>query len=203
MSDKKKVKGIMVTTPTFRLAFPKLEKPEAFKGKGTPVYSCTMLFSKDTDLTPIKKAMAISMAEAFGKDKAKWPDVKKPFRDGNKKEKYDGYKDTIYCNSKNQSRPVLVDRDKSQLSDATKFYPGCYCQAVINVKCVESGSDWYQTFYLQAIRFVKDGEQFGGANVDVDSAFDDLPDLENDESSYSEDSNIDFDTDIDDDDFDI
>ena len=91
------------------------------------------------------------------------------------------------------------------MSDASKIYAGCYCQAVVVAKAVKSGTQWFITLYLQAVRFVKDGESFAGAKVDVDDAFEDLGDEENDFDNY-ENTNVDDSQDDDtedDDDFDI
>lgn len=207
MSEKKeKLKGVMVTTPTFRLSFPRLDKPEAYQGKGQEYYSCTMLFDKGDNIDVLKKAVHGAAVEKFGKDKKKWPDIKRPWRDGDKKSDIDGYAGTIYVSAKNMNRPVLVDRDKTKMSDASKLYAGCYAQAVVVAKAVKSGSQWFITLYLQAVRFVKDGESFAGASVDIDDAFEDLEDEENDSSNYDDDFNDDdnFEDDTeDDDDFDI
>ena len=206
MSDKKeKLKGIQITTPTFRLSFPRLDKPEAYKGKGTEFFSCTMLFDKEDNLDKLKKAVTGAIVEKFGKDKKKWPKIKRPWRDGDTKTDLDGYEGMTYINTKNARKPLFIDRDKTKLSDASKLYAGCYAQAVLIVKAVESGSDWYVTCYLQAVRFVKDGESFAGANVDIDEAFEDLEDDENDESNYEDDSEDtdDEDDSEDDDDFEI
>ena len=85
MADKIDVPNVM--TPKFRVSFPNVFRP------GKPVdptkagkYSVTMLFDKDANLEPLKKAMVDFMTKKFGPNQASWPKLSRnPFRDQGEK----------------------------------------------------------------------------------------------------------------------
>ena len=191
-------KGVKITTPVFRMSFPKLANAEAFQEGAKKNFSLTMLFDKKQDLAKMKAGIVQAANEAFG-GKAKWPKgLSLPWRDGDEKEDFDGYAGHYYCSAKTQQRPVCIDRDKTKIEVdeiEEKLYGGCYARAVVIAKAVQSGSDYFITLYLQGVQFVRDGERFGGG-VNVDEDFDELEELEddaNDPDNYEDDSDDDND----------
>ncbi len=106
---RQKFERIKFHTPEFRMSYPNLDKPKAFKEGDKETYSVTMLFPKKTDLSAEMKnksgkVLSIGMKKAairlikktwpdefekFGTDWRKWEEegdgpIKFPFRDGDK-----------------------------------------------------------------------------------------------------------------------
>lgn len=179
-----------VITPKFRVSFPSLEKPKAFRG-GEPKYEITMLFDKSTNLSasptnkegkPISKSMREAVKNAcidkWGDDESKWPKktlkngkvvsaIRMPFRDGDR-EKGDqkGYQNAIFVRawSKADSPPGIIDQQKNPL-DGKAIYAGCYARAVLIAFAYgdpKSGIKPGVSFSLQHVQKIGDGEKFGG-----------------------------------------
>lgn len=180
----KDLKGVKFTTPLARLSFPKFFKPEQFQGKGDAYFGCALLFPKKSDLTEMKKAVVKAATEAFG-EKSKWPKgLLLPWRDGDDQADYEGYEGHYYVNAKSKRKPVLVNKDKEQITEESEIYGGLYGRAVLVAKATESGGKYYVSLYLQGFQKWKDGPQFGGGvNIDDDFA-DDIEDddLDDDDS---------------------
>lgn len=168
--SEEKLQGVKFATPTFRLSYPHLIKVNKFNN-----YAITMLFDEDQDIAPIKKAIVGALKEKFGNKKELWKKVKKPLKKGdNMSDVGEEYQGKIVLDAKTKDRPpVMLNRDKTPCDPQT-LYAGCYCQAALTAKAVKSGSQWFITMYLQAIRFIKDGEPLGGS-FDSD-IFEDLED---------------------------
>jgi hypothetical protein len=188
-----KTKGIKIVTPTFRVSFPALDKPRAYQDKGEPKYSIAMLFEKD-DVKPIQKAILQAMAEKFGRDTKKWPKYKNPLKSGDDKSDLIGYAGKVILNAKSKDRPLVVDLDRSVLPSADKIYPGSYAKAVVVIKAVSNGSEWFVTAYLHAVQFVKNGERLGGV-VNLENDFEDLSSSEigEDDFGFSDNQNDEYD----------
>jgi hypothetical protein len=142
-----------------RLSFPTLWEPKGFEG-GKPAYSVTCIVEKDhPDLAEWQQAI-----DAVGKDKfkAKWADVKElltkqdklPIHDGMNKAHLDGYEGNLYIAARTYNRPVVVDTDRTPLTERDgKPYAGCYANVSVE-------------FWAQ------DGDAFGGGTAMNDEEFD-------------------------------
>lgn len=202
--EKKIVEG-RVKLEGVRLSFADIWRPKSIpRQDGTespPKFSANFLIPKDGDLTGIvagkrmeimkalKKGKIDAIAKKLGADKAKTLKIKSSayaVKDGDE-ENYDGYEGNWYVSANNAKQPKLIGRDKRPLTEADGIlYSGCYVNAIITL--------WYQpagtknnnpvphAVYasLEAIQFLKDGEAFGAAGVDVDEDFEDLTDDEDD-----------------------
>lgn len=198
--EKKKVEG-RIKLEGVRLSFADIWRPKAIKRQdGTsspPKFSANFLIPKDGDLTAIvdgkrmpimvalKKAKHEAIAKKLGDAKAKTLKIKSSayaVKDGDE-ENYDGYEGQWYVSANNAKQPKIIGRDKRPLTEADGvIYSGCYVNAIVTL--------WYQpagvkndnpvphAVYasLEAIQFVRDGEAFGAAGVDVDEDFEDLTD---------------------------
>ena len=60
--------------------------------------------------------------------------------------------------------------------DDNKLYPGCYVNVVITLWAQNNKFGKRINANLLAVQFVKDGNPFGEARVDVGSIFDDIED---------------------------
>lgn len=196
-----------ITTPEFRVSYPHVFKATRMKNKkgqetGDPKYSITMLFSKKTDITDVKRAIRYAKIVAFGEDKSEWPeDLQSPIIDGDKPKyaKKEGYKGhwVVKAVSNEASKPSVVDKNVEPITELGDFYPGCYARAQIFARAWEFSGKQGIHFILDHVQKTKDGKSFGGKKA-VKEVFspldsdeddeDDDSDEESDDDSDSEDS---------------
>lgn len=219
MSDK--LKGQRFTTPVGRLSFPKLTKPEAYKGNGQKHYQANLAITKGTDVKAIKRHCLLTVAEKFGKNKDKWPSVKMPWDDGDAQQRYESLHGcwVFKAKTKEEFRPTIYDANREDITDTVTdkdIYGGRYARLGVASKLTTTNNkDWYVSLYLQAVQLITlseskaellelekgKGEPFGGSNRDM---FDDdfAGDTDSDLTDSDEDTDIDFDDSVDDDDID-
>lgn len=185
----------VIITPVFRVAYPKVFKPESYKG-GKPQYSMTMIFDKDTDLTELKTAI-VKLA------KEKFPDIKNlkalsPIKDGNtdKISEKTGevpkmYVDKIVVNTSNKiRRPDILDAKKKPLLEEADFYAGCYARASVTLFAYSNIKTGISVI-LNNIQKVRDGEPLVGVVTNAEDDFDVIntandDDIQPDESAYAD-----------------
>jgi len=162
MADKIDVPNVM--TPKFRVSFPNVFRP------GKPVdptkpgkYSVTMLFDKDANLEPLKKAMVDFMTKKFGGNQASWPKLSRnPFRDQGEKS-FEGYvAGAKFINATSNTKPGLVDAQNNDIINEADFYPGCYARATVRPFWYDTAGNKGVAFGLQNIQKLADGEPLGG-----------------------------------------
>ncbi len=154
-----------------RASYVHLAKPQ--KTDNGEKYSIELLFPKAaTDMSKIQSALQFAIVEKWGADKAAWPALQSPVRDGDKpvpskpnepiKPEYKGMW-VVKANSDAQySRPQTVGTDGRTLIDPSTIYSGCYVKAAIfalaySHKLGKSGVK----FVLDAVQYVRDGEALG------------------------------------------
>lgn len=190
--DAKRIKN----TPIFRVAYPYLFTPSVMKGtKNEPKYSVTMLFSKDTDLKPITRAIRAAKVEKFGEDKDKWPKgIRSPIEDGDDEKFSDreGFANAwaVKASSSQNIKPGVFDQKVKPITDPGVLYPGCYAIAAIFARIWEFPEDsgkYGVQFILDHVQKIKDGDSFSGrkSGEDVFSPVDSSDD--NDEQAIDED----------------
>lgn len=143
-----------------RLSFPSLFHKASFQGSEGK-YEATFLLSKDTQADLIAQIDAKIKAGIKDNFKgAKLPSDKLCFKDGDDFE-YAGYANHMSFKASNGKRPMIIDKDKSPLTeDDDKLYAGCYVNAIVEL--------WYQNnnygkrvnANLLGVQFFKDGEPF-------------------------------------------
>lgn len=164
-----------------RLAFPVLFEAKTVNGEGEPAFSASFLMAPSHSAV---KALR-DAAEAIGKDKwgAKWPNIKKelqlkdrlPLHDGDTKGDYTGYAGNLFVTSRNKTRPLVLDRDKSPLTAQDgKPYAGCYVNASIELWAQDNAYGKRINASLRGVQFLKDGDAFAGGGAASDEEFDDL-----------------------------
>jgi len=155
-----------------RLSFPSLFKKAEFNGT-VGKYEATLLFPK-TD-TKTYNAV-IKLIEDCKKDnKLKVAPDKVFIKDGDDVE-YDGYAGMWAVKASNNSRPTVIDRDRTPLTeDDEKFYAGCYVNAIIEAWGQNNSYGKRVNSNLLGVQFVRDGEPFGdgGTSASVDE-FDEI-----------------------------
>lgn len=197
-----------VQTPEFRVSFPHLREPKAFKNKkgeeSKPKFSIAMLFDKKTDLSKMKEAAMNAAIEEWGskeeipRDRDGKICIDWGFRDGSKeKPDMDGYKGTIFVNAKAKpgNRPTVLDRKKNEIVGEDiddQLYAGCYARAILIAYAYDMGKEQGIGWSLQHVQKLRDGEKFSGKPA-AEKEFDDVEDDEGDkESDYSDDDDMGF-----------
>lgn len=198
MNAPKKDKSVRIIyqTPAFRLSYPALFEPKDDLN-GNPKYSAQLLFPK----TALAKTLKTSKAPGYlwvSEDNLKGlyqecikvakqtfgPEVdinslRMPnFRDGDKP-KPNGAKDDnaagmIVINASSKEKPRCLRQDKTDISDPSELYPGCWCRAVLCISAFHKPMAKGVTLYLNGIQKLADDQTFSG-RPRVEDVFDDLP----------------------------
>ena len=171
-----------------RLSFPDLWKAASFNGS-EPKFGATFIFPKGGKT----EALVADAIEAVATEKwgAKAPGVLRELRgkdrvcikDGDGKN-YDGYEGMSYVTTSSKTRPMVIDRDRSPLTEEDgRPYAGCYVNASIDVWAMDNQYGKRVCASLVGVQFVKDGDAFGGAASASVDEFEDLG-MEEEEAPY-------------------
>lgn len=166
-----------------RLSFPDIWHAKEFKtGDGKPRFSATFLVEPGSaNDKRIRKAIQEAGAETLGSadkfakaEKGYWGNSNKCcYQDGDTKD-YDGYEGMWYISCHSKTRPTILDRDRSPLTEADgRPYAGCYVMAIVDV-WVQKGENPGIRCSLGGIQFYKDGDSFSGGVPTSTDDFDDL-----------------------------
>ena len=151
-----------------RVSFPSLFKKGSFNGEETK-YEATFLLNKEEHADSIAeiKAQIADLVKTNLKG-AKVPADKLCLRDGDEVE-YDGYAGCYSIKCSTKKRPIVIDRDRSPLTeDDGKPYGGCYVNASIDLWVQNNAYGKRVNSTLLAVQFAKDGEPFAdGSTGDV------------------------------------
>ena len=170
-----------VTTPEFRVSFPKLFTPEEYGGKMQ--YSAELLFAPGTDLSDLKAAAGEAAMEYF---KGNIPQgLVSPFKNGDEfnaqrvrdgKTELEAYRGVTFLRVNSFNLPRVVDQNVEDIPamNADKVYAGSYGFAQLGA------AGWtYQgrngvKFYLNMYQFARDGERLD-SREDVKDVFNRIP----------------------------
>lgn len=163
-----------------RLSFPDLFTPRPFKQGDKPKFKATFLVPKDgPEHKKINEAIIAVAKEKWPKD---WNKVllsikgnanKFCFQDGETKS-YEGYEGMMAFSAGNTTRPLLLDRDKTPLSETDgKIYAGCHVVGSVEIFAYDNSGNGISAS-LRGVQFVKDGPAFAGGGVASVDEFDDL-----------------------------
>jgi hypothetical protein len=149
-----------------RLSFPSLFRKAVFSGEETK-YEGTFHIDKATQADKIAEIdAAIKAMVKDGLKGAKLPADKICLRDGDDVE-YAGYAGHMSIKASSSKRPMVLDRDRSPLTeDDNRLYAGSYVNAIIELWV--QNNQWGKRINanLLGVQFYKDGEPF----VDGESA---------------------------------
>lgn len=162
-----------------RLSFPSVFKKATFNGEETK-FEATLLINKETQADLVQKVKS-AVAEKIKNDLkgAKISADRICFKDGDDID-YDGYADHYSIKAANNKRPLVIDADKTPLTeDDNRIYAGCYVNAIIELWAQDNSWGKRINANLLGVQFAKDGEPFGdgvGASADdfdfLDGTFD-------------------------------
>lgn len=178
-----------------RLAFPKIWEPEAFNGSGEPACSASFLIDPKSQKAELDKLAAAIKQVAAEKWGAKADAMLKSIvakgdvclRDGAEKAEYDGFEGMKFVAARNKARPLVLDRDRTPLTQADgRPYGGCYVNVSLDVWPQDNGYGKRINAKLLAIQFVRDGDAFGGGASGSAADFDDISDDGDDTGATAE-----------------
>jgi hypothetical protein len=151
-----------------RISFPSLYKKGSFNGEETK-FEATFLLNKEEHADSIAdiKAQIAELVKTNLKG-AKIAADKLCLRDGDDVE-YDGYAGCYSIKCSTKKRPIVIDRDRSPLTeDDGKPYGGCYVNASIDLWVQNNAYGKRVNSTLLAVQFFKDGEPFSdGSTGDI------------------------------------
>ena len=159
-----------------RVSFPSLFKKGSFNGEETK-YEATFLLNKEEHADSIAeiKAQIADLVKVNLKG-AKVPADKLCLRDGDEVE-YDGYAGCYSIKCSTKKRPIVIDRDRSPLTeDDNKPYGGCYVNASIDFWVQNNAYGKRVNSTLLAVQFAKDGTPFADGSTGDVNDFDMLDD---------------------------
>ena len=172
-----------ISLKNVRLSFPSLFKKASFDGQEGK-FEATFLLNKETHGATIKQIQdAIKEKIAVDLKGAKLGADKICLKDGDEID-YDGYAGHFSIKGSNSKRPLVIDRDKTPLTeDDNKLYAGCYVNAIIELWAQNNSYGRRINANLLGVQFYADGEPFGdGVKASVDD-FDAFAD--DDESMFA------------------
>lgn len=166
-----------------RLSFPNLftAKKQDADSSSPPTFSAGFLIDpSDKQIKMIEDAM---IQVAKDKWNTKWETVYKGMKvsdklalhDGDTKAQYAGYEGMMFINANNPVRPLVLDRDKSPLTEQDgKPYGGCYVNVSLEIWAQDNKFGKRINASLGGVQFVRDGDRFGGGSSADESDFDEL-----------------------------
>ena len=195
-------------TPWFRAAFVSVFQPAKGMNEGdAQKYEVTMLFDpKHVDTLAMKEAVYNCAKEKWGA-KIKLSSTfdlpagfRTPFRDGNEKPDYTGYKDMVFAAARAnlKHKPQVIDENRQEIGDMDQpgFYSGCYARASISMWAYDTSGNKGVALNLNNVQKLADGEAFGGGKVDAVDEFDAAEDFSSPAISPANTDGGDYDTDF-------
>tara|TARA_R110000868_G_scaffold33562_2_gene121622 strand:+ start:3486 stop:4007 length:522 start_codon:yes stop_codon:yes gene_type:complete len=143
-----------------RLSFPSLFRKSVYNGEETK-FEATFLLNKKTHVDKVKEieaAIAAAIKESL--KGAKLGSDKICFKNGDDFE-YTGYAGHMSIKASSNKRPLVIDRDKSPLTEADgRLYAGCRVNATIELWAQNNTYGKRINANLLALQFFKDDEPF-------------------------------------------
>lgn len=162
-----------------RISFPSVFRKATFSGEETK-FEGTFLLDKKEQADQIENLE--EQIDALLKEKLKGIKLKADkicLKDGDDID-YAGYAGNMSIKASSAKRPLVVDRDRSPLSEEDgRIYAGCYVNAMIELWAQNNTYGKRINANLLGVQFIKDGEPFAdgvAASVDDFDVFDDADD---------------------------
>lgn len=177
------IKENEVLTGPVRLSYANIWEPRPPMNGGKPVYSASLIISKDDDKTlrAIKakiKAMMTNpkvIEKVGGSANIHSKRLRIPLRDGDADRPEDeAYANSYFINVKSSETnpPKIFDRKGNEIIDKAEVYSGCYVRAIIQFYGYNRSGNIGIGAGLIALQKWKDDEALGGVSVSA-SDFDD------------------------------
>lgn len=167
-----------------RGAFLNLFEAKTVGGEGEPRYSGAFIVEPGTaNAKALREALVAVAKDKWGakadgilkdlKGKGRVCYREEPLsKDG---EVYDGFEGMHSLNASNKARPLILDRDKSQLTAADgRPYSGSFVNVSLELWAQDNQYGKRINATLKGVQFVRDGDAFGGGAPASPDDFDDL-----------------------------
>lgn len=204
-----------IITPPGRASYPNIFTPRAFNEGDEPVYSLTVVFDEDTDVSALKKQV-LATAQAKWGDKLKGAKitsldtqhgpayflvagdlrVRLPWYDQPEQlaKVAEGLEGCTFIRAKNKRKPGVVTevRDPqtgkpSVLEDESKIYPGVFLRTSLDPFAYDTKGNRGVSLSLGNIQYIGGGEALAGSYVPAEDEFEANPDAVADLSDLTED----------------
>lgn len=168
----KKIEDNIIMLANVRLAFPEFWIATKVNDEGKAAFSGTFLFPPEHPAVALIKAGIAEVATA--KWGAKAAEIlpalvaadKVCLHNGNLKSNLEGYAGNLYVSARVARRPLIIDADKSQLTEADgRPYSGCYVNAQVALWAQQNNYGKRINAQLRGVQFLRDGEAFSGGGV--------------------------------------
>lgn len=177
-----------------RLAFTQaLFEPKVAPQGGNAKYNVGIILTPDhPGVTAMKAAMTEVAKSKWGSKAAEVYNQlsasdRLALHDGDSKPNVQGYPGNHYINASSDSRPLVLDRNRSPLSAADgKPYSGCFANVVVQVWAQDNKFGKRINAQLLGVQFARDGERFAGGAVASADDFETIPEAGGGESSAAE-----------------
>jgi hypothetical protein len=170
-----------------RLAFPAIFAPKAINAGDKPKFGASFLMEKNSPAVAAIEAVMKQVAQdkwgakAEANLKSLKAGGKVCLRDGDEKAQYDGYEGMMFVSASNTVAPIVIDKDKSPLGEASgRPYAGCYVRCSIDVWAQDNNFGKRINATLRGVQFLADGDAFSGSAPATADEFDDLSTDEDD-----------------------
>lgn len=163
-----------------RGAFLNIWEPKSFGDTGEPRCGGSFLLDPKTQKAEVDKVIAAINEVAKEKWAAKAGDVLKTLKakgdlclhPGETKAEYDGFEGMVFVSASNKARPVVIDKDKSPLTQSDgRPYSGCYVNVSVDVWAQDNKYGKRINAKLLAVQFSRDGDAFSGGEGYADTDF--------------------------------
>lgn len=158
-----------VITPEAIISYPHIFEPQTPPGASEPVYSCSLVFPDDADLTELKGA-ALSVAKdkwgAKTKDMLQGGKIRMPFREDGEEKGYPA--GSTFINVKSKQAPGVVskfagsDGKPAPITDPKEIYPGAKVRASLRAYAYSVNGNNGVAFSLGNIQKTNDGPRMDG-----------------------------------------
>lgn len=173
-------------TGVVRLSYAHVGQPKDWGEGEEPKYEATALYEPGSETDKIIQRLIEDIFNAH--DRSELADVElgenceligknvhDPIQDGND-HKNDEYKGMLYFKATSKSKPALWEDNGDPMLDPADMYSGAFVQFSI------TGQAWRNkkgkagiSLYLNAIKFIEDGDELSGASASHDEFEDDAP----------------------------
>lgn len=177
-----------VVTGEVRFSYMHVWEPDSINGS-EPKYSVSVLISKSDKKTINAINKAIEAAKELGKTSkfgGKIPaKLKLPLRDGDEDRPDDEvYAGCLFVNATSKTKPGIVDKNCTPITDSTEVYSGCYGHASLTFYPFDTNGNRGIACGLNNIMKTADGDPLGGRSKAEDDfaglTFDDNEDDDDD-----------------------
>ena len=180
----------VITSKNVRFSYANLLTPKSPVEGAEPVYSVSLIISKDDKFTIDKINNAMKAAYEEGANKLKGnskvvpplASLRSVLRDGDiDKAGDEAYKNSYFVNAKSRTKPGIVDANcEPILNPEEEIYSGIYGRASITFYAYNTGMSKGIACGLNNVQKIADGERLGG-KATAESDFSHLEDADDDE----------------------